>query len=148
MENAKILFFDDDKYLGDIFQKSLIDIYKHDVAFLSEIPEFFAAIESNVQYDLFILDIMIPLIDGTGKSISEENFFSKEEISETKQGLNTGEILFKKIRAIEKYKQTPILFYTAKRALETIGKDPNVHFIQKPVLVKEINNKIKELLKK
>jgi len=148
MENTKILFFDDDKYLGDIFQKSLKDIYKYDVAFFSEIPKFFDAIKSNVQYDLFLLDIMVPLIDGSGRSILDQNFFSEDDISEIKQGLNTGEILFKKIRNIEKYKQTPVLFYSAKKSLDTIEKDDYTDFIQKPVLVRDVDKKIKEMLKK
>ncbi len=119
---VKILYIEDDKNLSFIVKDSLLD-KEYEVNHVADGKDALKVINSSELFDLFIIDVMLPNIDG----------FS----------------LAKKIK--EKDKMAPIIFLTAKGTERDkiegfqIGADD---YITKPFSIKELSLRIEALLKR
>ena len=131
-------FIDDEKYMGDVIINNLA-IYHYDITFVTTIPDFIEKINNGIQYDLFILDIMIPI-----KNEEIKNLFSLGEISEMGKGLTAGEVLYKRIRNQQKFSKTPILFYSGIKP--TIETDNFTNAIIKPQLATDLHKEIQKMI--
>lgn len=143
----KILFFDDEPFVMSYLIKCLMENLEwsgdKELVFVSTIQDLLTEINSIKEvYDLFVLDVMAPM-----PSDKLEEYFSKKEWIKMDGGMNAGIVLAEKIRKIEKYKNVPILFLSA-RSISTIpdSENPNTVYIRKPVSSAEITKKINELL--
>jgi two-component system, OmpR family, response regulator VicR len=119
---VKILYIEDDKNLSFIVKDSLLD-KEYEVNHVADGKDALKVINSSEHFDLNIIDVMLPNIDG----------FS----------------LAKKIK--EKDKMAPIIFLTAKGTERDkiegfqIGADD---YITKPFSIKELSFRIEALLKR
>lgn len=119
---TKILYIEDDKNLSFIVKDSLLD-KEYDVVHLADGKDALKMINSTEHFDLYIIDVMLPNVDG----------FS----------------LAKKIK--EKDIKAPIIFLTAKGNEKDkiegfqIGADD---YITKPFSIKELSLRIEALLKR
>ena len=138
----KILYFEDEKWFAEII---FHDIEKngYEVTLVTKPADFFKEINSICQYDLFILDIMAPMILFTENDL--EKNFNKAQCERLQNGLNVGVVFYEKIREIDKYKETPVIFYTAKRNPQI--DDVKVKYISKPVLSEQIVMAVSDFLK-
>lgn len=140
-ENKKILFFDDESFISMALVKSL-DFYDWDITFVDEINELFKELKDH-KFDILIMDIMAPVPEAQNDFVN----FTNAEIKEMDEGMNTGVVLAKKIwKDIDD--KLPILFLSA-RGLDTIlllQRDNKFDYIRKPVLVDDLDLKLKELL--
>lgn len=144
MKPIRILYFDDEKWMSEILQKSLQETCsQYQINRVSTIQYFFEELESPFAYDLIILDVMAPmsLLYGNEDVLKH---FTDSEIRNMAVDLNIGEVLFKKIREIEHYARTPILFYSAKPTIDI--EDSKTAFIRKPEFADVIHDKIQSLL--
>lgn len=145
---SKILFFDDEPFYVNL----LIDNLKlnhgwtanenGEITFISDPAEMIDEIKSNNQYDLFVLDIMIP-----SYGIETKGIFNKKEIQRIERDNNMGILIAEKIRAIEKYKETPIICLSAKGDREipcSLGKP--IDCITKPTIAKDLSEKMAKML--
>lgn len=144
----KILFFDDEPFYVNLLINNLK--LNHDwtadkngeIKFVSDPVEMIYEIKSNNQYDLFVLDIMISFY-----GIEKKGIFNKEEIRRIERDNNMGILIAEKIRAINKYVKTPIIFLSAKGDKEipsSLGAP--IDFVVKPTLVGELSNKMNNML--
>lgn len=142
-EPIKILFFDDEPNLVCGITNSFKLLYGIDVNVVNHINTLFRDLNNDI-FNVLVIDVMAPIPPANNTNVS----FTTEEIEEMNQGLKTGVVLSKKIRAIEKYKNTPIIFVTAcsENALESLRKQnaTNIKYLRKPVTAIEIYNTIKE----
>ena len=144
MKPIRILYFDDEKWLSETLQKNLQETYsQYQINLVSSIKQFIDELNGSEKYDLIIMDIMAPM------SLVNENeevkkLFSDSEIKGMSDGSNMGEVLFKKVRTIKPYSETPILFLSAKRMANI--QDNYTAFLRKPEIVNVINDKIKYLI--
>lgn len=119
---VKILYIEDDKNLSFIVKDSLLD-KEYEVNHVADGKDALKVINSSEHFDLNIIDVMLPNVDG----------FS----------------LAKKIK--EKDKMAPIIFLTAKGTERDkiegfqIGADD---YITKPFSIKELSLRIEALLKR
>lgn len=90
--------------------------------------------ELKNKYDAIILDVIMPILD---------SYFSEEEIEKAHDGLDTGIVLFDKIR--KQYPKLPIVFYSARSGIYC---DECTAFISKPVMVQSIAKIINDLIEK
>lgn len=137
----KVLFFDDELFISRVLAESL-QLFGWDVTLVSEINELFKIIKSEC-YDIIILDIMAPIPEIENESIR----FTKKEIDEMDNGINTGVVIAKKIWELKQ--EIPILFLSARRA-DTIVQLPKTRifdYIRKSEQARIISDKLLELLK-
>lgn len=140
METKKILYFDDEMSLA----KPLVENLKRkglNIKLVSTIHDLFNELKNDILYNLIILDIMAPL--PSDDSVDKE-IFSDNEINQMNNGLETGKVLFSRLRKVEKHQNIPILFYSAKR-IPSISV-VNTYYIRKPELASEIFKKIETIL--
>ena len=146
--NKKILFFDDEPF----YVNPLIDNLKlnhgwtagnkGEIKFISDPAEMIDEIKSSNLYDLFVLDIMISYY-----GIEKKGIFNKHEIQRIERDNNMGILIAEKIRAIEKYKETPIICLSAKGDREipsSLGKP--IDCITKPTIAKDLSEKMAIML--
>ena len=138
-ENKRILFFDDESYMSMALVKSLD--YDWDITFVDEINELFKEL-SDHKFDILILDVMAPVPEVQNEFVN----FTNAEINEMDEGINTGVVIAKKIW--EKKLDLPILFLSARRldTIQQLPKNRKFDYIRKPVLVEDLDIKLKELL--
>ena len=111
----KILYFDDEPSYVKLLINNLELNHgwtadkKGKIRFISDPAEMIDEINSSNQYDLFILDIMI-----SSYGIEKKGIFEKKEVQRIERDNNMGILIAEKIRTIDKYKETPIIFVTAK----------------------------------
>lgn len=146
--NKKILFFDDEPFYVNLLIDNLKLNHgwtadnKGEIKFISDPAEMIDEIKSNNQYDLFVLDIMIP-----SYGIEKKGIFNKKEIQRIERDNNMGILIAEKIRAIEKYKKSPIIFLSAKgnREIPSSLGSP-IDCVTKPALAKDLSEKMEKLL--
>lgn len=143
-EKKKVLFFDDEPFISKYLVDTL-ELFDWDVTLVTEIDELFKELNIS-KFDIIILDIMAPIPE----SASEFVQFTKKEINEMDDGINTGVVAAKKVWEIPTYKDTPILFLSARRdprhgdqKLQTDKCD----YLRKPELVRTIDEKLRTMLK-
>jgi CheY-like chemotaxis protein len=145
---SKILFFDDEPFYVNLLIDNLrlnhgwMADKKGEIKFISDYAEMIDEINSINQYDLFVLDIMVSSI-----GIEEKNIFTTAEIRRIERDNNMGILIAEKIRAIEKYKETPIICLSAKGNREipgSLGKP--IDCITKPTIAKDLSEKMAKML--
>jgi len=137
----QILYFDDERWQAEPLVKNLQTSRKYYIKLVSTIKDFFLELESRNTYDLFILDVMIPMDLFDEKNLNKLSGSQRRDLN---NGLDTGIVLFKLIRQSEKYKTVPVLFYTAKKSVSV--NDQNIKFISKPEFPTNIETEINKLL--
>lgn len=146
--SKKILFFDDEPFYVNLLIKNLELNHgwtadkNGEISFISDPAEMINEIESNNQYDLFVLDIMVP-----SYGIDKKGIFNKKEIRRIERDNNMGILIAEKIRAIKKYAETPIIFLSAKGDREipdSLGE--SIDYITKPTLAKYLSDKMGKML--
>ncbi len=142
----RILFFDDESFITKILIENLQKNYdwcvdKHgEITFVSTPDELFdKANDVNIKYDLFVLDIMVPV-----DQIEKMNLFSKKEIERMQYGENTGVVFAEKIRNISKYQNVPILFLSAR--IQPSDMMPNTNYLEKPTFASDVSDTMKKIL--
>jgi hypothetical protein len=136
-----VLYFDEQESLSKIFIENF-NLYfpnKYCFTFKSNLKDFLNEINMGVPYDLIMLDIMAPL-DLLKEDVINQFTPSQIELMESSDGRSIGEILFYKLRSVEKYKTVPVLFYSAKGSTEI--SDKNAYFLRKPQLIEELDQYI------
>lgn len=136
----RVLFFDDDYFIADCIIKNLRKYYgwegDYEVSYVDHVSHLLREImNENVKYDLFVLDMVAPI---------DQELFSQEEINEICYRQNTGLVIAKKIRKQEKYKNVPILFFSA--GINYSGLD-NTYYLEKPASTKELSELMNEILR-
>lgn len=142
----RILFFDDEPFITGMLIENLQKNYGWnkdnlgEITFVSTSMELFGkADDNNIQYDLFVLDIMVPI-----DQIEEIPRFSKEEIDRMQNGYNTGVVFAEKIRKMSKYQDVPILFLSAR--IQPSNTMDNTGYLEKPVFASDVSEKMKIIL--
>lgn len=142
----RILFFDDEPFVTGMLIENLQKNYGWnkdnlgEITFVSAPMELFGkADDKNIQYDLFVLDIMVPI-----DQIKGMPRFSKEEIDRMQNGDNTGVVFAEHIRKIESYKNTPILFLSAR--IQPSNTMDNTGYLEKPIFASDFSEKMKKML--
>lgn len=142
----QILFFDDEPFITKMLIENLQNNYgwnrEHlgEITFVSTPTELFDKIgDNNIRYDLFVLDIMVPV-----DQIEKMSRFSKEEIEKMQNGDNTGVVFAEIIRTIANYKETPILFLSAR--IQPSKMMDNTDYLEKPVFASDFSEKMKKML--
>ena len=143
----RILFFDDELFITKMLIENLRKNYdwckdKHgEITFVSTAKELFdKANNVKLKYDLFVLDIMVPI-----DQIEKMTLFSKEEIERMQAGDNTGVVFAEKLRSMPKYNDVPILFLSAR--IQPSNIMPNSEYLEKPVFASVVSEKMKSMLK-
>jgi len=124
----KILYFEDEQWFADVLVKEMMDQPYWLFTPVTTPTEFFKEIKGSCQIDLFILDIMAPMKLFTETDLNELSEAQQRRLNE---GLNIGVVFYEKIRELEKFRKTPILFYTSKND-PNLKNDKNVTYISKP----------------
>ncbi len=143
MTKYRVLHFDDDPFQASALRNSL-ELFGWDVTLVSEIDELFKELNNN-HYDALIMDIMAPTPSANNRYVT----FTRKEIENMNNGMNTGVVLTKKILTMPKYKGIPILFLSARKApfLENPElNNCNCDYLRKPQLARSVDIKLKELL--
>lgn len=143
MTNHRVLYFDDEPIISNAVVNSL-GLLGWDVTFVSEIDELFKELNNN-HYDALIMDIMAPTPSANNRYVT----FTRKEIEDMNNGMNTGVVLTKKIITMPKYKGIPILFLSARK--NPLPENPelnncNCDYLRKPQLSRTVDIKLKELL--
>ena len=142
----KILFFDDEDFITKYLIKSLQEFYgwKGDkqIVFVSTINDVLSEINSEEEYDLFVLDVMAtPFLEELKK------LFSQNEFDEACFGMSVGFVLAKRIRGMKKYQRVPILFFTASQSPYISEFEKGITaYIRKPASPEKLSRKMNELL--
>lgn len=127
----KILLIDDDKLLSGSICEDLRYTYNYEVSWCDAgqaLPEL-----EYFNHDVIILDIMMPV----------PNNWTREEQKDAGGGLNTGIVLFKKIR--KNHPSKPILIFSLKDC--EFELDQFTKHLRKPVLIRDIAATLNHLLK-
>lgn len=145
MTKSRVLHFDDELFITSALAQSL-ELFGWEVTLVSEVDDLFHKLK-NKQYDVIIMDIMVPLPSKNNPNIN----FTKQELEEMDNGLNTGVVLVKKIIKLPNYENIPILFLSARQ--DPIPDNPELNlircdYLRKPELVMEVDKKLKQLLNK
>lgn len=140
-EKKKILYFDDEPFISVALVDSLT-LYEWDVTFVSTINELFYEL-NRLKFDVLILDIMAPIPEMENLNVS----FSKREIEDMDEGMNTGVVLAKKIW-MEIDKDYTILFLSARRldTISLLSRSYRFDYIRKPVLIDDLNSILEKML--
>ena len=143
----QILFFDDEPFITKMLIENLQKNHGWDrehlgeIIFVSTPTELFNKIGDNsIRYDLFVLDIMVPV-----DQIEKMSSFSKEEIEKMQNGDNTGVVIAETIRKTANYKETPIMFLSAR--IQPSKMMDNADYLEKPVFASDLSEKMKKMLK-
>ena len=141
--NYRVLYFDDEPFISCAIVKNLEQL-GWDTSLVSEIDELFKELNNN-HYDALIMDIMAPTPSANNLYVT----FTRKEIEDMNNGLNTGVVLTKKILTMPKYKGIPILFLSARK--NPLPENPelnncNCDYLRKPQLSRTVDMKLKELL--
>ncbi|MCQ2337726.1 MAG: response regulator [Paludibacteraceae bacterium] len=142
----RILFFDDEPFITNLLIDSLRRNFgwnesnEREITFVSSSKELFDEIKSETTYNLFVMDILAPIYQ-----IEQASDFSKKEIEAMQDGENTGVVFAGKIRQMEKYKNVPILFLSARRQPAKMLE--KTAYIEKPAFAIEVSEKMEELIK-
>lgn len=144
----KILYFDDEPGYVKLLINNLELNHgwtadkKGKIRFISDPAEMIDEINSSNQYDLFILDIMIP-----SYGIEKKRIFGKKEVQRIERDNNMGILIAEKIRTIDKYKETPIIFVSAKGNNEIPDSiESPFDCVVKPTLARDLSKKMEEML--
>lgn len=144
----KILFFDDEPFYVNLLIDNLKLNHgwtankKGEIIFISNPVDMIEEINSNNQYDLFVLDIMVSF-----KGIEKIGIFGKDELRRINRDNNMGILIAEKIRAIKKYAETPIIFLSAKGSREipsSLGAP--IGYLTKPTHALYLSKKMEEML--
>ena len=138
MEKKKVLFFDDEKWFTDYHEKLMVN-EQFEVTVVNTPSEFLCEIEGDDRFDLFILDIMVPL-----SIFKDEDFnrITRPQRQRFHDGLSVGIVFHEILRKKPKYVNTPVIFYTS-RADPLI---PNSRYLSKPSSTKSLIHLIKDCL--
>ena len=111
MEKKKILYYEEEKWFADILVRDIEEKPHYKVTLVITPADFFKEINSSFHYDLFILDIMTPML-----YFSEDDLklLRGDQLRDLNGGFSVGVVFYDMIREIDKYKETPVIFYTAK----------------------------------
>lgn len=146
MKSKNVLFFDDEPFLTKMLIENLQLNYEWnkdnlgEITFVSTPMELFdKADDDNIQYDLFVLDIMVPI-----DQIEEMDFFSNMEIKKMQEGDNTGIVFAERIRKMPKYQNVPILFLSARMRPSKLMT--NIDYLEKPVFASDVSEKMKKMM--
>ena len=146
MKNKHVLFFDDEPFITGMLIENLQKNYDWnkdilgEITFVSTPMELFDKVDDdNIQYDLFVLDIMVPI-----DQIEEMDFFSNMEIKKMQEGDNTGVVFAERIRKMPKYQNVPILFLSARMRPSKLMT--NVDYLEKPVFASDVSEKMKKMM--
>lgn len=143
----KVLIFDDEPFIMDYLIKSLREIYgwngDKEIDFVSTVGELLNKTNSSDEtYSLFVLDVMVPMPSGDFKKQ-----FTQQELDEMLGGMSTGLVIVKKIRQLERYTKTPVLYLSARDIPNILDSEKEfTAYIRKPVSAEEISKKMNELL--
>lgn len=143
-DKIKILFFDDQAFTIRSLTLNL-ELIGWDVKYVSEIDELFQELYQN-QYDILILDIVAPIPD---RETCKYIHFTESEIDEMDDGMLTGVVVAKKIWSIEKYKEIPVLFHSARSnpiPNDKVLQNSKCYFMRKPEFAKNVDQKLHEML--
>lgn len=144
----KILFFDDEPFITNYMVRNLQENYEwngdKEMTFVSNVEDLLQIINNDdLTYNLFVLDLMAPMPSG-----EEKKQFSQDELDNMDEGRLLGWVMAKKIRKMEKYKNVPVLYLSA-RSTPPISDSEKEYtaYTRKPVSPVEISKMMKELLK-
>lgn len=150
MEIKRILFFDDEKFITELIIENLQKNYGWlkeefgEITYVQTPKELFEKAEDKrIKYDLFVLDIMVP-IDQINQ-IEKPGFFSEEEIDRMQEGDNTGVVFAEKLRSMPNYTNVPILFLSAR--IQPSQMMENTDYLEKPPFAEVVSEKMKKMLK-
>ena len=137
-----ILFFDNEPLIGRCLIENLKSdcgwSCEKDITYVSDTRSVIKRInDDSVRYDLFVLDIFADF---------HFSDFTQEEVEELEGGMRTGYVLAKKIRMIERYKDVPILFFSAAHDNIPESMRTNTYYLQKPVFANELSEIMKEII--
>lgn len=105
IDKPKLLFVDDDRYFTDRYVSHLSKSFSvRQVQYASDV---LAAIESDSDIRLLILDIMMPTPDGVAASATDD-------------GMDTGLWLVQEARQLIAEKHLPVLLYTNRKDIDVI----------------------------
>lgn len=141
----RILFFDDESFVTKMLISNLQINYGWnqnnlgEITFVSTPKELFDKVNEKVKYDLYVLDIMVPI-----ELINKTDLFSKGEIDKMQKGDNTGVVIAEKIKEITGDKKVPVLFLSAR--MQPSKMEENTDYIEKPAYALDISEKMKKLL--
>jgi len=138
----KILYFEDEKWYADHLVYEIENQTQFQVTLVTTPSDFFKEIKNDNQYDLFILDIMAPMILFKEDDLNNLNDAQQRRLND---GLNVGTVFYEIIRSMNEYKETPVIFYTSKSKPQM--QDNRVKYFSKPIDPNPIINAINELLK-
>ncbi len=128
----KILFVEDNGFTSGPLERGLKDFHDLEVIRIEYGDEAInEIIASDPPFDAIIVDIMMPVPDD----------WSEREKNDSKDGLETGNVLIKKIRAIKP--TLPILIYSAKTL--TLELDKHTYYFRKPETIQKVFKKLTEL---
>lgn len=143
---TKILFFDDETFISSFIIRNLQDLYgwnssqEGDIKYVSSVTDLLNEINSTTIYDLFILDIMTGMPHW---QLFPE--FTTDELQRMNNGMNFGIVMAYKIRNIEKYKSTPIIFLSA-RNIPNLDME-KIAYLRKPISANVLDEQMKEFTK-
>lgn len=140
MKQIKILYFDDEAKTAKPLINSLKQ-FNFEVHWVSELSDFLKTLEGEETFDIIMLDIMAPILENDKK----RGLFSQAELDDMKNGLDSGVILFKRLKEIDKYRTIPILIYTARNTVN-IPENRGIAILRKPELSSTIVKMINQLL--
>lgn len=139
----KILFFDDDEFITKLLIQNLKTNHgwtkdnDKEIIFISKVEDLMdEIINRNKKYDLFVLDIMVPVPS------PDNDHFSENDILSMNNGLNTGMTITRKIRNMEQYKEVPIIYLSSRRINDAEG----IIYLRKPVSARVLSDRMSELL--
>lgn len=146
MKSKHVLFFDDEPFLTNMLIENLQRNYGWDkdnlgeISFVDDPKELFdRATNSSITYDLFVLDIMVPIDRIKGMDI-----FSDSEIEKMQEGDNTGIVFAERIRKMSNYQDVPILLLSARMRPSKLMDKTN--YLEKPVFASDISTIMKTMM--
>lgn len=139
-----VLYFDDEPFISRALAENLSLCYDWKVTLISEIDDLFQELANN-QYDILILDIMVPIPE-TDKNSTVK--FTKKDIEKMEGGMSTGIVLAKKIWEI--HGPIPILFLSARSRPDAITRfkeeGKRCEYLRKPELAETVDATLDQLL--
>lgn len=141
---SNVLYFDDESSISSALAQNL-ELFNWNVTLVSKTDFLFEKLNNDF-YDILILDIMAPVPKQKNKYV----VFEKKEMVEMEDGMNTGIVIAKKIWEMEKYKDIPILFLSARQRPDSINtfikKGKKCDCLRKPERSETINEIIEKLI--
>jgi len=137
----KILYYEDEKHYAKSLVEAIQSKNKNIINTVYTPSDFFKEINSDKSYNLFILDILVPLEHFLEDDI---NKLTEKQQLKLENGLNVGIVFYEILRDMAKYKETPVIFLTSKSYTEF--HDPKVRYFSKPVNWETIITAIDELI--